>query len=185
MRAIQHMFRAWEQKRVPFSDHATRNTITHPGLREPPVSVRGESRTISRLTATECRTVRGHICPLTLTSTIHPAFLASIVSSVSISLSLSSVRFLHFTPLRPRSSLSAVTHLPPSSQPMFKSLCPCPRRSLTLLPPSLLVSNLICCYWPSQPCSILPPFIPHILPSLSLSLFPPSMPVSLPLLLME
>lgn len=107
--------------------------------RESYVAVREESKTKSRRTETERWAVCSHICPLTLTSPIHPALLTSILSSVSISLplTLSSVCFytsFPSSPHRPLSSLSAVTHLPPSSHPMFKPLCSCPRRSLTLPP---------------------------------------------------
>ena len=110
--------------------------------------------------------VFSQICTLTTTSPIHPAFLTWVVLTLHFSLSNPSGPTLFLS--HPHSpTLSAVIHLTLSSYPMFESLCPCTQHSLTLLPPPLLVSNLIGCCWPSLLCSFLPP-LPFFLSSISL-----------------
>lgn len=88
--------------------------------RESYVAVREESKTKSRLTETERWAVCSHICPLTLTSPIHPALLTSILSCLHFSPSHSLIcLFLHFIPLLPPSSplLFICCHSPPSLLP--------------------------------------------------------------------
>lgn len=89
--------------------------------RESYVAAREESKTKSRLTETERWAVCSHICPLTLTSPIHPALLTSILSSVSISLplTLSSVCFYTSFPSSPHPPplLFICCHSPPSLLP--------------------------------------------------------------------
>lgn len=153
--------------------------------------VRAECKTISRLTATEHYP---HL-PIDPGFSDPPCFLTMIVSCVSISLTSNS-------PLIPTPPylLSLTSSLPtPCSSDCIHVLGahdPTTTTTTTTIyhHPSLLVSHLIRCYWPSQLCSILPPlprFLPHTpsLPSPNPSLLLPflssSIPVSLPLLLME
>lgn len=144
-----------------------------------------QPKRISHLTTTEQGTICSHICPLTLTSPIHPASLTPIVSSVSISLTLTLSSVCFYTSFLPHPhSLFICCHSPPSLLPSHVLVIV--SMSSTLidpLPPSLLVSNLICCYWPSQLCFVLPPSLAHI--PLSLSLLSPGIHVSLRLSLME